>query len=179
HSNQAYFALKALNGPWTQFAAKWVSWELPALQLTSSTRGHDLTPHCLRFFDHFSFPCGETPLPSHRFWAETSLGMLGVAIYYAIFLPLAKHILLHTLRALNDFHECGIVHTGIRSDTIFFDTTMSSEDICMLLESDSFRQHQAEASYDGIVHAAVSQPLPLPTIEEFAKRTFVLGDLGS
>ncbi len=49
----------------------------------------------------------------------------------------------------------------------------------MLLESDPSRRHQAEASYDSIVHAVVSQPLPLPTIEEFAKRTFVLGDLGS
>ncbi|KAK0226966.1 kinase-like protein [Armillaria nabsnona] len=94
-------------------------------------------------------------------------------------LPLAKRILLRTLRALNDLHECGVIHTDIKSDNMFFDTTLSNEDIRMLLESDPSRRHQAEASYDGIVHAAVSQPLPLPTIEGFAKRTFVLGNLGS
>lgn len=94
-------------------------------------------------------------------------------------LPLAERILLHTLRALNGLHECGVIHTDIKSDNIFFDTTLSNEDIRMLLESDPSRRHQAEASYDSIVHAVVSQPLPLPTIEEFAKRTFVLGDLGS
>ncbi|KAK0479908.1 hypothetical protein EDD18DRAFT_1337250 [Armillaria luteobubalina] len=34
----------------------------------------------------------------------------------------------------------------------------------------SYLRRQAEASYDGLVHAAVSQPLlGLPTLEEFAK----------
>ncbi|KAK0473394.1 kinase-like domain-containing protein [Armillaria novae-zelandiae] len=94
-------------------------------------------------------------------------------------LPLARRILLYTICAPNDLHECGVVHTDIKSDNIFFDTTLQNEDIRVLLELDPPRRHQAEASYDGIVHTAMSQPLPLPMIEEFAKRTFVLGDLGS
>ncbi|PBK65667.1 kinase-like protein [Armillaria solidipes] len=183
HSNQAYFALKALNGHCTQYAAKGVSWELPALQLTTSTPDHDPTPHCLRLVDHFFLPgkgsagrhlCLVTPL----FGGDiTRYARSSNFLHYP--LPMAKRILLHTLRALNDLHECGVVHTDIKPDNIFFDTTLSNEDIRMLLESDPSQRHQAEASYDGIVHAAVSQPLPLPTIEEFTKRTFVLGDLGS
>ncbi|SJL03905.1 uncharacterized protein ARMOST_07262 [Armillaria ostoyae] len=182
-SNQAYFALKALNGHCTKYAAEGVSWELPALQRITSTPGHDPSPHCLRLVDHFSLPgkgsagrhiCLVTPL----FGGDiTRYARTSNLLRYP--LPLAKRILLHTLRALNDLHECGVVHTDIKPDNIFFDTTLENEDIRVLLESDPSRRHQAEASYDGIVHAAVSQPLPLPTIEEFTKCTFVLGDLGS
>lgn len=159
------------------------NFQVPALQRITSTPGHDPSPHCLRLVDHFSLPgkgsagrhiCLVTPL----FGGDiTRYARTSNLLRYP--LPLAKRILLHTLRALNDLHECGVVHTDIKSDNIFFDTPLENEDIRVLLESNPSRRHQAEASYDGIVHAAVSQPLPLPTIEKFTKRTFVLGDLGS
>ncbi|KAK0470238.1 kinase-like domain-containing protein [Desarmillaria tabescens] len=163
YSNQPYFALKALNGHCTQYATKGSS--LP------TTRRPLLPPRKGSAGSHL---CLVTPLfggDITRYARSSNL------LRYP--LPLAKHILLHTLRALNDLHEGSIVHTDIKSDNIFFDTTLENEDIRGILEWDPSRRHQAEASYDGIVHAAVSQPLPLPTIEEFAKRTFVLGDLGS
>ncbi|KAK0495541.1 kinase-like protein [Armillaria luteobubalina] len=181
-SNQAYFAFKALTGTCTQYAAKGVSWELPALQRIVSTPGR-VSPHCLQPVDHFSLSgkgsagkhlCLVTPL----FGGDiTRYARTNNLLRYP--LPQSRRILLHTLRALNGLHDCGVVHTDIKSDNIFFDTALENEDIRVLLESDPPRRHQAEASYDDIVHTAISQPLPLPTIEEFAKRTFVLGDLGS
>jgi hypothetical protein len=51
---------------------------------------------------------------------------------------------------------------------------MSNSDIDDLLKSDPSRRHPPEESYDGTMQAAVSQPLPIPTLEEAMQRTFVL-----
>ncbi|KAG6860547.1 hypothetical protein C0995_009941 [Termitomyces sp. Mi166 len=53
---------------------------------------------------------------------------------------------------------------------------MSTEDITSLLISDPSRRHDPENSPDGMVQAAVSQPLPLPSFEDAMKSTFLLGD---
>ncbi|KAG2350160.1 kinase-like protein [Suillus weaverae] len=52
---------------------------------------------------------------------------------------------------------------------------MSNSDIDNLLKSDPSRRHPPKESYDGTMQDAVSQPLPVPTLQEAMQRTFVLG----
>ncbi|KAJ6612759.1 kinase-like domain-containing protein [Mycena sp. CBHHK59/15] len=106
-------------------------------------------------------------------------GDLTAAFKAPLPLPLAKRVLLHTLRGLAHTHKCGVVHTDLKPDNIFISNIMSPSDIQALIEADPSRRHEAEASYDGIVHAAVSQPIPGPAMEDAMTRTYVLGDFAS
>ncbi|KAH9978452.1 hypothetical protein BJV74DRAFT_946926 [Russula compacta] len=58
----------------------------------------------------------------------------------------------------------GIVHTDLKHDNIFFDVGVSYEEIENWTKFDPSRSQQ-----DGIVQAAVSQPLPLPSWDEALK----------
>ncbi|KAG6894812.1 hypothetical protein C0992_004530, partial [Termitomyces sp. T32_za158] len=90
--------------------------------------------------------------------------------------PLAKRIILHSLRRIAHMHKHGYIHTDIKMDNILFSCNMSDEKITSLLVSDPSQRHDPEDSPDGIVQAAVSQPFPLPSYDEAIDRTFVLGD---
>ena len=90
-------------------------------------------------------------------------------------LPLAKCILLHVLRGIAHAHKCGVVHADLKHDNIFFSTPRTLTP----LASDLPHRYPPEAFHDGMVHAAVSQPLPLLTTEQVVKRGFVVGDFGS
>ncbi|KAF8874331.1 kinase-like domain-containing protein [Infundibulicybe gibba] len=56
---------------------------------------------------------------------------------------------------------------------------MSTAVLDEFLASDPPRRHPPEASSDGVVQAAVSQPLPIPTLQDAMERTYVLADFGS
>ncbi|KAK0464509.1 kinase-like protein [Desarmillaria tabescens] len=120
------------------------------------------TPHCLGLMSHFTVPgklegqhlCLVTKDPRWR----------------------PKRILLHLLRGIAHIHSRGIVHTDLKHDNIFFDTPLSTDDFDKLLASDPSRRH---ASHDGSVQAAVSQPLPIPTLQDAMKQNFLVGDFGS
>jgi serine/threonine protein kinase len=94
-------------------------------------------------------------------------------------LPLAKRILLHVLRGIAHAHRSGVVHTDLKHDNIFFDSRMSTTEIEKLVASEPALRHPPETSCDGIVQVAVSQPLPVPALEEAMKCTFVVADFGS
>ena len=55
----------------------------------------------------------------------------------AVPLPLAKRILLHTLRGLAHCHERGFVHTNLDPDNIFFETPLSTNEIGEVVKRDS------------------------------------------
>lgn len=94
-------------------------------------------------------------------------------------LSLAKRIVLHILRGLDHAHGRGVVHTDLKHDNIFFEACMLANDFEKLLVSDPPRQHPPEASANRTVQAAVSQPLPAPTLNEAMRLNFVVADFGS
>ncbi|KAJ7848410.1 kinase-like protein [Mycena leptocephala] len=83
-------------------------------------------------------------------------------------LPMAKRIILHLL----------VVHTDIKHDNIFFTTDLENRDIERWMKEDPSRRHPPEMSPDGIVQAAVSQPLPMISDEVARRSTYVLFDFG-
>ncbi|KAF8340060.1 kinase-like domain-containing protein [Amanita rubescens] len=95
-------------------------------------------------------------------------------------LPLVKRILLHTLRGLAHMHHCHIVHTDLKHDNIMFDTgSITQDDIAMFMKTDPARRHPPEESWECVVQAAVSQPLPLPSLSEAMTHTYIVSDFGS
>ncbi|KAJ7459779.1 kinase-like domain-containing protein, partial [Mycena latifolia] len=171
----SYLALKALTGYCTQCIEKGLSRELDVL-VRVSLPPHE---HCLQLQDSFIIP-GKGTSGSHLCLLTSLLaGDLKSTWNAHLPLPLAKRILLHTLRGLAHSHNCSVVHTDLKPDNIFISNVTITSDIENLLQADPSRIHEAEASYDGIVHAAVSQPIPRPSLEEGMTRTYVLGDFGS
>ncbi|KAK7051340.1 hypothetical protein VNI00_004840 [Paramarasmius palmivorus] len=177
--SQQFFALKALSGHWTELSQTGRTWELHALEQVKS-KPHS---HCLQLLENF-IVAGKGSAGSHLCLVTPLLG--GDIKNYArtrnilrFPLSIAKAILRDVLRALACMHECGVIHTDLKSDNVLFDNSLTCEEISSILRSDPSRRQAAEASWDGIVHAALSQPLPMPVIQDFAERSFILGDLGS
>ena len=176
-----YVAIKGLNGYTTDLIHRGRVWELEALKLISSTPNP--SPHCLNLLSSFTVP-GKGSSGEHICLVTQLLGGDAKTLHEAqngkIFpFPLAKRILLHVLRGIAHAHRSGVVHTDLKHDNIFFDTRVSTAEIQKLVASEPALLHPPEASHDGIVQAAVSQPLPVPALDEAMKRTYVVADFGS
>ncbi|PBL04308.1 hypothetical protein ARMGADRAFT_49227 [Armillaria gallica] len=70
------------------------------------------------------------------------------------------------------------VHADLKHDNIFFETTMSTEDIDQLLASNPSHRHPLEYSHGGLVNAVVSE-FPIPTLQEAMQQILVVADFGS
>jgi serine/threonine protein kinase len=162
-------------------------WELPALKrIASIPPPVGVEPHhCPRLLDHFIHP-GKDQYGDHLCLVTDVMGGDVKALqveasgtkYFP--LPLAKRILLHTLHGLAHMHHCQIVHTDLKHDNIIFDTgSITAADIAAVIERDPSRRHPPEESWECVVQAAVSQPLPLPSISEAMTRNYVVSDFGS
>ncbi|KAF8578444.1 kinase-like protein [Ramaria rubella] len=162
----SYVALKVLKGHSAYLSQHGLVWELDALKLVSSLSP---SPHCSSGI-HTSFV---TPVYGG------DIKSLREHHGRQNFVPLVKRILLHILRGIAHAHKCGVVHTDLKSDNFFFNTRMSTQDLQTLLASEPPRRHPPEASYDGTFQAAVSQPLPMPSMEDAMKLTYVVADFGS
>ncbi|TFK33318.1 kinase-like domain-containing protein [Crucibulum laeve] len=175
----SHVAIKVLNGYYTDLEKRGRVWELESLKRLSSPTSN---AHCLRLFSNFTLP-GKGSTGEHICLVTQLLGGDIKSLHEAqdaVFpLPLAKRILLHTLRGIGHSHSHGVVHTDLKHDNIFFDAQMTSEALDNILASDPPRRHPPEPSFDGFVEAAAMQPLPTPTIDEAMKRTYVLADFGS
>ncbi|KAJ7036690.1 kinase-like protein [Mycena alexandri] len=169
-----FVAIKALTGHMTGMNEKGVYWEAEALRLLSF-RSQDpsfkpSSPHCVRLLDEFILP-GRGSAGSHMCFV--------MPVYGTPFeLPTAKRISLHLLRGIAFAHERGIVHTDLKHDNIFFTTELETTDIERWLKEDPSRRHEPELSQDGIIKAAVSQPLPKISDELARRATYVLSDFG-
>ncbi|KAF8062371.1 kinase-like protein [Lyophyllum atratum] len=173
-TEKRYVAIKALKGYSTDLFKRNVTWELPALKRVASIPpppGVETT-HWPQLLDYFIQP-GRDRDGEHLCLVTDVLGgdvkRLQVEVAKkGLPLPLAKHILLHTLRGLAHMHHCGTVHTDLKHDNIMFDAGSA---YC--------RAHRGgPAAWECTVQAAVSQPLPLPSLSEAMTRTYVVSDLG-
>ncbi|KAG6893141.1 hypothetical protein C0992_011167 [Termitomyces sp. T32_za158] len=177
HTENEYVAIKALTGYQNSLSNYGRSYEFAALQAVTVT--YPQAPHCLTISGAFSLSgkgtdgyhiCYVTPLLGGN--VEGLLSHLSCRPPF----PLIKRIILHTLRGLAHTHRNGYIHTDLKLDNIFFSTKLSAQDISSLLETDPPRLHDPEYSPDGTVQAAVSQPLPYPSLEDAMACTFLLGD---
>jgi len=139
------------------------------------------SPHCTILLDEFTTP-GKGTAGQHLCLAMPVYGGSVKAMVRArktrLPLPLVKRIALHLLRGLAHTHGRGVVHTDIKHDNILFSTTMTTDDIEAWVAKEPSRRHTPEASYDGVMQAAVSQPLPMISEEEAMQATYVLADFG-
>ncbi|KAG1875565.1 kinase-like protein, partial [Suillus subalutaceus] len=171
-----FVAIKILTGAATVVARPQHAWELQTLYRILSPPN----AHCLRILSHFTLP-GKGSSGDHICLVTQILGGSLIGLFRAyngptLPLPLTKRILLHTLRGVAHAHSRGVVHTDLSFEAIFLDNCMSNSDIDDLLESDPSRRYPPEESYDGRMQAAVSQPLPVPTLQEAMQRTFILAN---
>ncbi|KAK0448897.1 kinase-like protein [Desarmillaria tabescens] len=178
YRDNSYVALKILSGYYTDLVERGRVWELEALEKVSSPPP---SPHCLQLMSHFTFP-GKGSAGQHLCLVTKVLGgdVKSLFIKHGHFpFPLAKRIILHLLHGIAHAHSRGVVHTDLKHDNVFFDIPMSTSDFDELLTSDPPRRHDPELSYEGLVTVAVSQPLPIPTLQEAMQRTFLVADFGS
>ena len=188
YRQKKYVAIKILKGYATNLVRKGITWELAALERLSaptSASGHE-SNHCLRLLSHFTHT-GNDQDGEHLCLVTDIMGgdvrsllRHTLANHNAIPLPLAKRILLHTLRGIAYMHYCGVVHTDLKADNIMFDAGFTTTaDFATLIATDPPRLNPPEDSWEGTVQTAVSQPLPLPALSDVMTRTFLVADFGS
>ena len=155
-----------------------VVWEAEALRLVSFL---PTSPHCTQLLDEFTIP-GKGSAGSHMCFVMPVYGgdvkALLKSRMTSLPFPLAKRIVLHLLRGIAHAHEREIVHTDIKHDNIFFSTAMTTDDIEAWVSKEPSRRNAPEASYDGTVQSAVSQPLPMISDDEAMRATYLLADFG-
>ncbi|KAJ7761461.1 kinase-like protein [Mycena olivaceomarginata] len=161
HSSTWLARDKALTGHMTEMNEKAVSWEAEALRLLSA---RPPSPHCVRLLDEFTIP-GRGSAGSHLCFVLPIYGgdvkALSDSRKNPFDLPTAKRIILHLLLGIAHAHSRGV-----------------TSDLERWMEEDPSRRHPPEMSQDGIVQAAVSQPLPMISDELARRATYVLSDFG-
>ena len=72
-----------------------------------------------------------------------------------------------------------MANSFLRSGDLLFSTAMTADDIEAWVTKEPSRRHAPEISLDGMMQAAVSQPLPMISEDEAMRATYVLADFGS
>jgi len=175
YSDNEFVAIKVPTG---YMYEQGVVWEPEALRIVSYT---PTSPHCTQLLDEFTVP-GKGSAGSHMCFVMPLYGgdvqALVEARETALALPLAKRIAFHLLRGIAHAHERQVMRTDLKLDNVFFSTMMTADDIGAWVTKEPSRRHPPEASHDGEVHVAVSQPLPMISEDDEMRATYLLADLG-
>ncbi|THH03576.1 hypothetical protein EW146_g10394 [Bondarzewia mesenterica] len=170
----------------SQLCTDGIMLELETLQRIASVPS-DHPTHCVSLLDHFFHPSKDDDGASHLCLVTDIFGGTVASLMQnhtgrGLPVPLAKRILRHMLIGLAHAHGHGVVHTDLKFDNVMFDLgSISAQEIEIFLSKDPSRRHPPEASWPRgkIVEAAVSQPLPLPSLKEAFSRNFLITDFGS
>jgi len=178
HSDNKFVAVKVLTGYMTDMYDRTLIWEPEAFRIVSYP---STSPYCTLLLDEFTIP-GKGSAGSHMCFVMPVYGgdvkALIDAQTTALPLPLARRIALHLLRGIVHAHERKVMHTDLKLNNVFFSTTMTTDQIEAWIMENPSRRHAPEASLDGEVQAAVSQPLPMISEEEAMRATYLLADFG-
>ncbi|KAJ7036973.1 kinase-like protein [Mycena alexandri] len=184
HVNARYVAVKALKGMSTDLHFQGYIQELPIMErVTQLIRRSGHPVYCTPLLSHFIHP-GKPNDGQHLCLVMDVLAAdvetLGNA-YTALPPQLVKLILRDSLRGLAQLHASGCVHTDLKASNIMCNVPdLTTEDnLRATIEMTPARRHPPQQSWDPVVEAAVSQPLPLPTLEQASSGSFMLADFGS
>ncbi|KAK7029353.1 hypothetical protein VNI00_014607 [Paramarasmius palmivorus] len=179
NTGHSFVAIKVCTTHITQLDRKNLVWESDALRAVSN---NSTSPHSIQVLSEFTFSdesgdhlCFVTPL-----YAGDVSALIAVrATQRRLSLPLAKRILLHLLRGLCHSHSRCVVHADIKLDNILIDAHVGSAEVERFLADNPPRRHDPELSYEGAtIQSAVSQSLPMISLEKALEATYVLGDYG-
>ena len=182
YSQSRYVAVKAVSESRTLqiLTARLGGFESDALFEVSRPPG---SPHCLPLLDSFLetsrvqtdgyHMCFVTPLYGGNVLdLSRAVRTQERVVPYA----LAKHILLHTLRGIAHAHSRDIIHTDIKADNVFFSTQWQTCDVEAWLSRNPPRHDPPEETPPDTPQMAVSQPLPMISVEAAMSATYVLAD---
>lgn len=178
HRTTSFVAVKVLTGHMTEPVLDGRAFEPAALEALALSPS---SPYCPQLLDQFTTPSRGSSGHHHCLVMPLYGGdihALRKSEDSPFPLPLTKRILLHLVRALAHAHSRNVVHTDLKTDNIFFTTSLTTADIERWLAEDPSRYHAEEQSLEGVVQAAVSQPLPPISRDEALRATFVLADFG-
>ncbi|KAJ3980475.1 kinase-like protein [Lentinula detonsa] len=180
-----YVAVKALTGHYSSLFRQMPHWEPYSFHLLTGDTPTDCSPHCIKLLDEFVMSgigsagqhyCLVTPLYGGDLLEMQSKYKQD----HGRFPPLlAKRALLHVLRGIAYAHSCGVIHTDIKLNNVFFDTPMTTSEIDLWLDNNPPQRHPPEMSTDGVMRTYVSQTLPMIPLDDAFRGTFVLGDFGA
>ncbi|KAJ7292683.1 kinase-like domain-containing protein, partial [Mycena rebaudengoi] len=192
HVQARYVAIKALKGMTTDLACQG---ELPIMERVTELAGQP--EYCTTLLSDF-IHVGKPNDGQHLCFVMNVLTCDVETLRAgrrALPPPLVKLILRDSLRGLAQLHGSGCAHTGrltlmcvislyradLKASNIMCNLPeLTTEDkLQVLITTTPSRRHPPERSWDYLVEAAVSQPLPPPTLEQALSGSFMLADFGS
>ncbi|KAJ7435408.1 kinase-like domain-containing protein [Mycena latifolia] len=184
HAKARYVAVKALKGMSTDLHFQGYIQELPIMErVTHLIRRSGQPVYCTTLLSHFIHPGKPNDGQHLCLVMDVLAGDVETLRTGLRALPpqLVKRILRDCLRGLAQLHASGCVHTDLKASNIMCNVPdlTTENNLRGIIAETPARRHPPEQSWDCLVEAAVSQPLPPPTIEQALSGSFMIADFGS
>ncbi|KAJ6452956.1 kinase-like protein [Mycena sanguinolenta] len=184
HAEERYVALKALKGMSTDLHYQGYIQELDIMtRVTELVRRACQPVYCTTLLSHF-IHVGKPNDGQHLCLVmEVLAGDVETLRreFGTLPPPLVKRILRDSLRGFAQLHGSGCAHTDLKADNIMCNIPelTTEEKLSTFIAKTPSRGHPPEQSWDYPVQAAVSQPIPPPTVEQVLSGSFRIADFGS